>query len=174
MQHRGKAVVFEDIDDYKARLDDPNLDVDENSILVLKNVGPKGYPGMPEVGNMSLPKKLLAKGVIDMVRISDGRMSGTGFGTVVLHISPEAAVGGVLALVQDGDYIELDVENRKLNLEVSDEELERRRALWKPLDMGYNRGYVNLHIKHVMQAHVGADLDFLRGGSGDKVTRDSH
>jgi L-arabonate dehydrase len=174
MQHRGKAVVFEDIDDYKARLDDPDLDVDENSILVLKNVGPKGYPGMPEVGNMSLPKKLLAKGVIDMVRISDGRMSGTGFGTVVLHISPEAAVGGVLALVQDGDYIELDVENRKLNLEVSDEELERRRALWKPLDMGYNRGYVNLHIKHVMQAHVGADLDFLRGGSGDKVTRDSH
>lgn len=174
MQHRGKAVVFEDIDDYKARLDDPNLDVDENSILVLKNVGPKGYPGMPEVGNMSLPKKLLEKGVIDMVRISDGRMSGTGFGTVVLHISPEAAVGGVLALVQDGDYIELDVENRKLNLEVSDEELERRRALWKPLDMGYNRGYVNLHINHVMQAHVGADLDFLRGGSGDKVTRDSH
>lgn len=174
MQHRGKAIVFEDIDDYKARLDDPNLDVDENSILVLKNVGPKGYPGMPEVGNMSLPKKLLEKGVIDMVRISDGRMSGTGFGTVVLHISPEAAVGGVLALVQDGDYIELDVENRKLNLEVSDEELERRRALWKPLDMGYNRGYVNLHINHVMQAHVGADLDFLRGGSGDKVTRDSH
>lgn len=174
MQHRGKAVVFEDIDDYKARLDDPNLDVDENSVLVLKNVGPKGYPGMPEVGNMSLPKKLLAQGVIDMVRISDGRMSGTGFGTVVLHISPEAAVGGVLALVQDGDYIELDVENRKLNLEVSDEELERRRALWKPLDMGYNRGYVNLHINHVMQAHVGADLDFLRGGSGDKVTRDSH
>ncbi|WP_159474464.1 IlvD/Edd family dehydratase [Dyadobacter sp. 3J3] len=174
MQHRGKAIVFEDIDDYKARLDDPNLDVDENSILVLKNVGPKGYPGMPEVGNMSLPKKLLEKGVIDMVRISDGRMSGTGFGTVVLHISPEAAVGGVLALVQDGDYIELDVENRKLNLEVSDEELERRRALWKPLELGYNRGYVNLHINHVMQAHVGADLDFLRGGSGDKVTRDSH
>ena len=114
MQHRGKAIVFEDIDDYKARLDDPNLDVDENSVLVLKNVGPKGYPGMPEVGNMSLPKKLLAKGVIDMVRISDGRMSGTGFGTVVLHVSPEAAVGGVLALVQDGDYIELDVENRKI------------------------------------------------------------
>jgi L-arabonate dehydrase len=159
MQHRGKAVVFEDIDDYKARLDDPNLDVDENSILVLKNVGPKGYPGMPEVGNMSLPKKLLEKGVIDMVRISDGRMSGTGFGTVVLHISPEAAVGGVLALVQDGDYIELDVEKRLLNLEVSDEELERRRLLWKPLDMGYNRGYVNLHINHVMQAHVGADLE---------------
>ena len=174
MQHRGKAIVFEDIDDYKARLDDPALDVDENSILVLKNVGPKGYPGMPEVGNMSLPKKLLEKGVIDMVRISDGRMSGTGFGTVVLHVSPEAAVGGVLALVQDGDIIELDVENRKLNLEVSDEELEQRRTLWKPLDMGYNRGYVNLHINHVTQAHEGADLDFLRGGSGDKVARDSH
>jgi L-arabonate dehydrase len=174
MQHRGKAVVFEDIDDYKARLDDPNLDVDENSILVLKNVGPKGYPGMPEVGNMSLPKKLLAKGVIDMIRISDGRMSGTGFGTVVLHISPEAAVGGVLALVRDGDYIELNVENRTLNLEVSDEELQIRRAAWKPLDMGYNRGYVNLHINHVTQAHEGADLDFLKGGSGDKVTRDSH
>lgn len=174
MQHRGKAIVFEDIDDYKARLDDPDLDVDENSILVLKNVGPKGYPGMPEVGNMSLPKKLLAKGVIDMVRISDGRMSGTGFGTVVLHVSPEAAVGGNLALVRDGDMIELDVENRRLHLEVSDEELELRRQSWVPLDMGYNRGYVHLHIKHVTQAHEGADLDFLRGGSGDKVTRDSH
>jgi L-arabonate dehydrase len=174
MQHRGRAVVFEDIDDYKARLDDPDLDVDENSVLVLKNVGPKGYPGMPEVGTMSLPKKLLAKGVIDMVRISDGRMSGTGFGTVVLHVSPEAAVGGVLALVQDGDIIELDVENRRIHLEVSDQELEQRRTLWKPLDMGYNRGYVHLHINHVMQAHEGADLDFLKGGSGDKVTRDSH
>ncbi|MBO9615510.1 MAG: dihydroxy-acid dehydratase [Dyadobacter sp.] len=174
MQHRGKAIVFEDIDDYKARLDDPDLDVDENSILVLKNVGPKGYPGMPEVGNMSLPKKLLAQGVIDMVRISDGRMSGTGFGTVVLHVSPEAAVGGNLALVQDGDYIELDVENRKLHLEVSDEELARRRQYWKPLELGYNRGYVHLHIAHVTQAHEGADLDFLKGGSGDKVTRDSH
>ncbi|MCF2491158.1 IlvD/Edd family dehydratase [Dyadobacter sp. CY347] len=174
MQHRGRAVVFEDIDDYKARLDDPDLDVDENSVLVLKNVGPKGYPGMPEVGNMSLPKKLLAQGVIDMVRISDGRMSGTGFGTVVLHVSPEAAVGGTLALVQDGDYIVLDVENRKLHLEVSDEELAERGKSWKPLEMGYKRGYVNLHINHVMQAHEGADLDFLVGGSGDKVTRDSH
>ncbi|NIJ51525.1 IlvD/Edd family dehydratase [Dyadobacter arcticus] len=174
MQHRGKAIVFEDIDDYKARLDDPNLDVDENSVLVLKNVGPKGYPGMPEVGNMSLPKKLLAKGVIDMLRISDGRMSGTGFGTVILHVSPEAAVGGTLALVQDGDFIELDVANRTLNLEVSPEELLRRKSLWKPLNLGYNRGYVNLHINHVMQAHEGADLDFLVGGSGDKVTRDSH
>jgi dihydroxy-acid dehydratase len=174
MQHRGKAVVFEDIDDYKHRLDDPELDVDENSILVLKNVGPKGYPGMPEVGNMSLPKKLLAKGVIDMVRISDGRMSGTGFGTVVLHVSPEAAVCGTLALVRDGDIIELDVANRRLHLEVSPEELESRRCDWKPLDLGYSRGYVNLHINHVLQAHEGADLDFLKGGSGDKVTRDSH
>lgn len=174
MQHRGRAVVFEDIDDYKARLDDPDLDVDENSILVLKNVGPKGYPGMPEVGNMSLPKKLLAKGVIDMVRISDGRMSGTGFGTVVLHVSPEAAVCGTLALVRDGDFIELDVANRRLNLEVSPEELETRKCDWKPLDLGYKRGYVNLHINHVLQAHEGADLDFLKGGSGDKVTRDSH
>lgn len=174
MQHRGRAVVFEDIDDYKARLDDPDLDVDENSVLVLKNVGPKGYPGMPEVGNMSLPKKLLAQGVIDMVRISDGRMSGTGFGTVILHVSPEAAVGGTLALVQDGDYIVLDVENRSLHLEVSDEELAQRATQWKPLELGYKRGYVNLHINHVMQAHEGADLDFLKGGSGDKVTRDSH
>ncbi|PWJ60340.1 dihydroxy-acid dehydratase [Dyadobacter jejuensis] len=174
MNHRGPAIVFEDIDDYKARLDDPNLPVDDNSILVLKNVGPKGYPGMPEVGNMSLPKKLLAKGVVDMVRISDGRMSGTGFGTVVLHVSPEAAVGGNLALVKDGDMIALDVANRSLILEVSDAELERRRADFQPLELGYNRGYVKLHLNHVMQAHQGADLDFLRGGSGDKVTRDSH
>lgn len=174
LQHRGPALVFDDIDHFKFRLDDPDLDIDENTVMVLKNVGPKGYPGMPEVGNMGIPKRLLEKGVMDMVRISDGRMSGTGFGTVVLHVSPEAAVGGTLALVQDGDIIELDVANRRLHLEVSDEELERRKAYWKPLEMGYNRGYVNLHINHVMQAHEGADLDFLRGGSGDKVTRDSH
>ena len=129
---------------------------------------------MPEVGNMSLPKKLLAEGIMDMVRISDGRMSGTGFGTVVLHVSPEAAIGGNLALVQDGDYIVLNVEERSLHLEVSDEELELRRLDFKPLDLGYNRGFVSLHIKHVTQAHEGADLDFLKGGSGDKVTRDSH
>ncbi|GAB2779526.1 L-arabinonate dehydratase [Rhabdobacter roseus] len=174
MQHRGPAIVFEDIDHYKARLDDPNLEMDENSVLVLKNVGPKGYPGMPEVGNMSIPKRLLEKGVMDMVRISDGRMSGTGFGTVVLHVSPEAAVGGTFALVQDGDMIELDVENRRLHLDVSDEELARRRANWQPLDLGYDRGYVNLYIKHVTQSHEGADMDFLIGGSGDVVTRDSH
>lgn len=174
MQHRGPALVFEDIDHYKARLDDPTLDIDENTVMVLKNVGPKGYPGMPEVGNMGIPKKLLEKGIMDMVRISDGRMSGTGFGTVVLHVSPEAAVGGNLALVQDGDMIELDVANRRLHLDVSEEELAKRRANWKPLELGYNRGYVKMHIEHVMQAHEGADMDFLRGGSGDKVTRDSH
>jgi len=174
MKHRGKAVVFDDIDDYKRRIDDPDLDVDENSILVLKNVGPKGYPGMPEVGNMGLPPKLLARGVKDMVRISDGRMSGTGFGTVVLHVSPEAAEGGVLALVRDGDFIELDVEARRLHLDVSDEELARRRSEWTQPDLGYDRGYVHLYIKEVNQAHLGADLNFLRGGSGDEVTRDSH
>lgn len=174
MKHRGKAVVFEDIDDYKRRIDDPDLEVDENNILVLKNVGPKGYPGMPEVGNMGLPPKLLAKGVKDMVRISDGRMSGTGFGTVVLHVSPEAAEGGVLALVREGDYIELDVEARRLHLDVSDEELDRRRAEWAAPDLGYERGYVHLYIKEVNQAHLGADLKFLRGSSGDVVTRDSH
>lgn len=174
MKHRGKAVVFEDIDDYKRRIDDPDLEVDENSILVLKNVGPKGYPGMPEVGNMGLPPKLLARGVKDMVRISDGRMSGTGFGTVVLHVSPEAAEGGVLALVRDGDFIELDVEARRLHLDVSDEELARRRSEWTQPDLGYDRGYVHLYIKEVNQAHLGADLNFLRGGSGDEVTRDSH
>ena len=174
MQHRGKAVVFEDIDHYKKRIEDPDLDVDENSILVLKNVGPKGYPGMPEVGNMGLPKKVLDKGINDMIRISDGRMSGTGFGTVILHVSPEAAEGGVLALVKDGDWIELDVEARRLHLDVTDEELEQRRIGWSAPDLGYDRGYVHLYIKEVNQAHLGADLGFLRGGSGDVVTRDSH
>ena len=174
MKHRGKAVVFETIEDYKARINDPNLDVDETSILVLKNVGPKGYPGMPEVGNMGMPEKLLMKGVKDIVRISDGRMSGTAFGTVVLHVSPESAVGGNLALVQEGDMIELDVDKGKLHLEVSDEELAERRKNWKPIDLGYNRGYVNLYIKNVEQAHQGADLDFLRGKSSSEVKRDSH
>ncbi len=174
MQHRGKAVAFEDIEDYKARIDDPDLDVDENSVLVLKNVGPKGYPGMPEVGNMSLPKKLLKKGVTDMVRISDGRMSGTGFGTVVLHVSPEAAEGGALAYVRDGDYIRLDVPNRSLHLEVSEEELAARKKSGRTLVPVANRGYVGLYQKHVEQAHLGADLDFLKGGSGSEVVRDSH
>jgi L-arabonate dehydrase len=174
LQHRGRAVVFEDIDDYKKRIDDPNLDVTPDSVLVLKNVGPRGYPGMPEVGNMMLPAKILAQGISDMVRISDGRMSGTGFGTVVLHVSPESAVGGNLALVQNGDWIHLDVPNRTLNLEVSDEELEERRKSFVPLDLGYERGYVNLFVKNVTQAHEGADFDFLKGSSGSVVKRDSH
>jgi L-arabonate dehydrase len=174
MKHSGKAVVFEDIEDYKARIDDPNLDVDENSILVLKNVGPKGYPGMPEVGNMGIPTKLLARGVTDMVRISDGRMSGTGFGTVILHVSPEAAEGGNFAVVRSGDIISVDVPNRKINLEVSEAELAQRKKNWKPSVKFSERGYVHLYQTHVEQAHLGADLDFLRGGSGSEVTRDSH
>lgn len=174
MQHTGKAVVFEDIDDYKQRIDDPALDVDETSVLVLKNVGPKGYPGMPEVGNMGLPAKLLAKGITDMVRISDGRMSGTGFGTVVLHVSPEAAAGGTLAIVQNGDLITLDVPNRTLQVALSGEEIERRKQQWKPVASFATRGYVQLYQQHVEQAHLGADFDFLKGGSGSEVSRDSH
>ncbi len=174
MQHTGKAVVFEHIEDYKARIDDPDLDVDENSILVLKNVGPKGYPGMPEVGNMGMPAKLLAKGVTDMVRISDGRMSGTAFGTVFLHVSPEAATGGTFALVQEGDLIAVDVPARSINLQVSEEELAKRRAQWKPLELGYDRGYTKMYIEHVEQAHQGVDFDFLKGKSGSEVKRESH
>ncbi len=174
MTHTGKAIVFEDIEDYKNRIDDPNLDCDENSILVLKNVGPKGYPGMPEVGNMGIPTKLLAKGVTDMVRISDGRMSGTGFGTVILHVSPEAALGGNFAVVQSGDTITLDVPNRKITLNVSEEELKKRKQNWKSRVKFQERGYVHLYQTHVEQSHLGADMDFLRGGSGSEVTRDSH
>lgn len=174
MQHTGKAIVFENIEDYKSRIDDPALPADENSILVLKNVGPKGYPGMPEVGNMGLPKKLLEKGVTDMVRISDGRMSGTGFGTVVLHVSPESASGGNLALVYDGDMIQLDVAAGQLNLLVEEEELVKRRTAWKVSTTEITRGYVNLYINHVEEAHLGADFDFLKGSSGSIVTRDSH
>ncbi|RFS20489.1 dihydroxy-acid dehydratase [Chitinophaga silvatica] len=174
MQHTGKAVVFEDIDDYKHRIDLPDLDVDENSILVLKNVGPKGYPGMPEVGNLGLPAKVLAKGITDMVRISDGRMSGTGFGTVVLHVSPEAAAGGTLAILKDGDIITLDVAKRTLQAHISDEEIAQRKAIMKPNYPVATRGYVQLYQQHVEQAHLGADLDFLKGGSGSEVTRDSH
>ncbi|HYC86158.1 MAG TPA: IlvD/Edd family dehydratase [Chryseosolibacter sp.] len=174
MQHRGRAVVFENIEDYHARVDDPDLDIDETCVMVLKMVGPVGYPGMPEVGNMLLPKKLLSRGVTDMVRISDGRMSGTAYGTVVLHVSPESGIGGTLALVQDGDMIELDVKNRRLHLDVSDDELERRRKLWKRPELAADRGYVNLYVRHVQQADQGADLDFLAGRSGSKVSRDSH
>jgi dihydroxy-acid dehydratase len=174
MKHSGKAVVFEDIDDYKKRIDDPDLQVDENNILVLKNVGPIGYPGMPEVGNMALPKKILAKGIHDMVRISDGRMSGTGFGTVILHASPEAALGGNFAVVKTGDVISLDVAKRSLVLEVSEEELSKRKKIWRPIHKKYDRGYVMLYQQHVQQAHEGADMDFLRGSSGSEVSRDSH
>lgn len=174
LQHKGKAVVFENIEDYKLRIDDPALEVDENSVLVLKNVGPKGYPGMPEVGNMGLPKKILEKGITDMVRISDGRMSGTGFGTVVLHVSPEAALGGNFAVVQSGDEIELDVANRKLHLHVPDEELTKRKQDFVQSDTGIKRGYAYLYTQHVQQADMGADFDFLKGGSGSIVTRDSH
>jgi L-arabonate dehydrase len=174
MKHTGKAIVFEDIDDYKKRIDDPNLEVDETNILVLKNVGPIGYPGMPEVGNMALPKKLLAKGIHDMVRISDGRMSGTGFGTVILHASPEAALGGNFAMVKTGDIIQLDVENRSLVLDVSPEELQWRKQIWKPIHKEYDRGYVKLYQQHVQQASEGADMSFLRGSSGSEVSRDSH
>jgi L-arabonate dehydrase len=174
MKHTGKAIVFEDIEDYKNRIDDPNLDVDAGSIMVLKNAGPKGYPGMPEVGNMGLPSKLLAQGVTDMIRISDGRMSGTGFGTVVLHVSPEAAEGGTFALLKDGDIIELDASKRLLQVHLSDEEIAARKSNWKPVHKTPERGYVNLYINHVEQASAGADLDFLKGGSGSEVTRDSH
>lgn len=174
MKHKGRAVVFESIEDYNARVDDPNLDIDENCVMVLKYVGPVGYPGMPEVGNMALPKKILDKGIRDMVRISDGRMSGTAYGTAILHVSPESAIGGNLALVQNGDMIELDVEKRKLHLDVSDEELANRRSKWVPPAPAATRGYVSLYIKHVMGADSGADLDFLQGSSGSVVTRDSH
>lgn len=174
LTHTGKAVVFEDIDEYKAKIDDPDLEVDENSVLVMKNVGPKGYPGMPEVGNMGLPAKLLQKGIKDMVRISDGRMSGTGYGTVVLHVSPESAIGGPLALVQNGDMIQLDVPNRSLNLLISDEEMEKRKNAFQPTQLPYERGYVNLFLHQVNQAHDGVDFDFLQGSSGSDVKRDSH
>jgi L-arabonate dehydrase len=174
MKHRGPAVVFETMEDYHHRIDDPALNIDENSIIVLKNVGPVGYPGMPEVGNVDLPEKLIRKGVKDMIRISDGRMSGTAAGTVVLHVSPESAVGGTLALVRDGDVIELDVEQRRLHLHVSDEELQTRREQWAAPEPQANRGYVKLYIDHVQQAHLGADFDILNGGSGSEVTRDLH
>lgn len=174
MKHSGKAVVFENIEDYKARIDDPDLPVSESSILVLKNVGPMGYPGMPEVGNMGLPAKLLKKGVRDMVRISDGRMSGTGFGTVILHAAPEAARGGNFAVVQTGDVIDLDVAARKLNVRLSEEELEKRKKDWRPALPKVDRGYVYSYIRQVEQANLGADLDFLKGMSGSKVSRDSH
>ena len=174
MKHRGPAVVFETIEDYHARIDDPDLDIDERSVIVLKNVGPVGYPGMAEVGNVDLPEKLLKKGVKDMIRISDGRMSGTAAGTVILHVSPESAIGGTLAFVRDGDIIELDVEQRRLHLDVNDDELKRRRSTWTPPVPATERGYVKIFLDHVQQAHLGADFTTLRGGSGSNVTRDLH
>jgi len=174
MQHTGRAVVFEDSDDFHRRIDDEALDVDEHCVMVLKNCGPKGYPGMAEVGNMPLPPKVLRKGVTDMVRISDARMSGTAYGTVVLHTAPEAAAGGPLALVQNGDLITLDVAARKLHLHVEDEELARRRQLWVAPAPAMTSGYWKLYIDHVMQADEGADLDFLRGCRGSAVPKDNH
>ena len=174
--HTGKAVIFESIEDFHARIDDPDLDVDENSVLVLRGCGPKGYPGMPEVSNMAIPKKLLEKGILDLVRICDGRMSGTAFGTVVLHVSPEGALGGPFSKLQNGDLIELNVPERTLNVKLSDEELAARTpsvemttALASP-----ERGWERLYIEHVEQAHLGADLDFLHGASGSETPRESH
>jgi len=174
MKHRGQAVVFESIEHYNERIADPDLAIDENSVMVLKYCGPKGYPGMAEVGNMGLPAKLLARGITDMVRISDARMSGTAYGTVVLHVCPEAALGGPLALVREGDWIELDVAARRLHLEVDDAELERRRGEWVAPEPVFKSGYQALYVKHVMQADKGADFDFLLGCRGHAVPRESH
>ena len=173
MTHKGRAVVFESIDDYKARIDDPALEIDESCIMVLKNCGPRGYPGMAEVGNMGLPPKILKKGITDMIRISDARMSGTAYGTVVLHAAPEAAAGGPLAIVREGDMIELDVPARRLNLLIDDQEIRRRLAAWtSPALPG--GGYKRLYVEHVMQADKGCDLDFLVGTRGAEVPRESH
>jgi L-arabonate dehydrase len=174
LQHRGRAVVFSSIEDFKARIDDPVLDIDENCVMVLQGAGPKGYPGFPELGNLPLPKKVLKKGITDMVRISDARMSGTAYGAVVLHVSPESAIGGPLALVKDRDLIELDVEKRRLHLDVSEQELAKRRATWTPPKPHSDRGWVKLYQEHVQQAHLGCDLDFLIGKSGSAVPRPSH
>jgi len=174
MKHKGRAVVFDDIDEFHRRIDDPKLEIDESSVMVLRNCGPKGYPGMAEVGNMALPPKILKRGITDMVRISDARMSGTAYGTVVLHVCPESAAGGPLALVREGDVIELDVAKRKLHLHVPDAELAVRRAAWKKPKPHLARGYWKLYVEHVNQASEGADLDFLVGKSGSAVPRDNH
>jgi dihydroxy-acid dehydratase len=176
LTHRGRAVVFESIEDLHARIDDPALDVDPDSVLVLKGCGPKGYPGMPEVGNTPLPRKLLERGVKDMVRISDARMSGTAFGTVVLHVAPEAEAGGPLAIVRDGDEILLDGPNRRLELLVPPQDIAARLAQWKSRrpPKRHTRGYHQLYIEHVLQADKGCDLDFLTGASGSVVDRESH
>lgn len=176
LKHRGPAVVFENIEDLHARLDDPDLDITKDSVMVLRGCGPKGYPGMPEVSNMPMPKKILDQGITDMVRVCDGRMSGTAYGTVVLHVSPEAAAGGPLGLVQNGDIIILDVQARLIAIDISDEELAKRKPL-TPQEAGYARplrGYEKLYIDHVLQAPQGGDFDFLRGSSGSPIPRDSH
>jgi dihydroxy-acid dehydratase len=176
LQHRGPALVFDGVEDFHARIDDPDLDVDANTVLILRGCGPKGYPGMPEVANLILPSKVLEKGVTDMVRICDGRMSGTAYGTVILHVAPEAAAGGPLGLVRDGDTIVLDVVNRTLNIDISPEELASRSpapAMLKAL-ANPSRGWERMYIDHVMQADRGADLDFLLGSSGSAVPRESH
>ncbi|SFT84531.1 dihydroxyacid dehydratase [Geodermatophilus amargosae] len=176
MRHRGRAVVFDSIEDLHARLDDPDLDVDADSVLVLRGCGPKGYPGMPEVSNMPLPRKLLEQGVRDMVRVCDGRMSGTAYGTVVLHVAPEAAAGGPLALVRTGDVVTLDVAARRIDVEVPDDELARRRPSEATVAAFADprRGWERLYVDHVLQADTGADLDFLVGSSGSAVSRESH
>jgi dihydroxy-acid dehydratase len=174
LKHRGPALVFDSPEAYYAVVSDPDLDADENTVLVIRYCGPRGYPGMPEVSNVPLPAKLLRRGVRDMVRICDGRMSGTAYGTVVLHVAPEAAAGGPLALVRTGDWITLDVPSRLLTLEVADSELDRRRSEWHPLPPHASRGWTRLYTEHVQEASYGADLDFLVGGSGHEVGRDSH
>lgn len=174
MQHRGRAVVFEDIDDYKAKINDESLDIDEHCVMVLKNCGPRGYPGMAEVGNMGLPPKVLRKGITDMVRISDARMSGTAYGTVVLHTTPEAAAGGPLAVVRDGDMIELDVEARRIHLDIPEAELRQRLAEWQPTIEPPTSGYIKLFHDHVQGADSGADFDFLKGCRGAGIPKDSH
>jgi L-arabonate dehydrase len=177
LRHRGRAVVFESFEDYKARIGAPDLDVTADSVLVLKNCGPKGYPGMAEVGNMGLPPKLLAQGVTDMVRISDARMSGTAYGTVVLHVAPEARAGGPLAVVHDGDWIEVDCDAGRLHLDVSDAELAARLAAWTQArqdDPADASGYRHLYVQHVLQADQGCDFDFLVGCRGAEVPRHSH
>ena len=174
LQHRGKALVFDRIEEYLEIADDPDMDVTPDTVLVLRNAGPMGYPGFPEVGNMPLPKKILEMGITDMVRVSDARMSGTAYGTVILHVSPEGAAGGPLALVENGDEIELDVANRGIILHVSEEILAERRAKWSNPNPLPERGWSRLYVQHVQQAHLGADLDFLVGGSGSGIPRHSH
>jgi dihydroxy-acid dehydratase len=164
LRHKGRAVVFKDYPDMKARIDRDDLDVDENSVLVLKNAGPKGGPGMPEWGMLPIPQKLLKRGVRDMVRLSDARMSGTSYGTCVLHVSPESYIGGPLALVEDGDLIALDVPARTLTLVISDEEFARRQAAWQAPAPLYGRGFGAMYLRHVTQAHEGCDFDVLHAG----------